>query len=156
MGKRVFLIRHAKALSRDEWKRDDCLRPLTEEGTLEFKRFIEKISFIFPESLKVISSPCKRALETAEILSSRLRTELSVNEKLSPDAEPENYLSIIESEEENVALVGHEPDISLFLNYLTCLSPACIAFKKGAIAELRKKGNKWKLFGFYVPSVFLI
>ncbi len=154
MGERVFVVRHAKALSRDEWKGDDCQRPLTEEGKREFEEFVSAISFIFPKSLKIVSSPCSRALETAEILSSCLNAEVSVDERLSPDAEPQDYLSVLEGVKGSVILVGHEPDISLFLNYLTCISPACIAFKKGAIAEIRKKNDKWKLFGFYNPSIF--
>jgi len=154
MGKRVFLVRHAKALKREEWDRDDCLRPLTEEGIREFKQFLDWLSPVLPKKALVVSSPCKRALQTAEILAEKLNAELKVEELLSPDAEPEDYEKTLKKykSKKNLLLVGHEPDLSLFLNYLTCLSPSKIAFKKGSIAELRGSSSNLKLFAFYNPK----
>ena len=154
MGKRIFLVRHAKTLKREEWKKDDCLRPLTEEGIKEFKRFLDWLKPVLPEKTLIISSPCERALHTAELISERIDGELKVEELLSPDAEPEDYEKVIKKykKEKNLILVGHEPDLSLFLNYLTCLSPSKFAFKKGAVAELRKNNSNFKLFAFYNPK----
>ena len=155
MGKRVFLVRHARAVKREEWRGDDCLRPLTEEGKEEFRNFVQKVLFLFPKGVKLISSPCERALKTAEILGELLGREVVVDERLAPDAEPEDYESVVKSYRGSLVLVAHEPDLSLFLNYLTCLSPSSVAFKKGAVAELRKKGGRWKLFNFLIPKSFL-
>ncbi|ADU97281.1 SixA phosphatase family protein [Thermovibrio ammonificans] len=152
MGKRVFLVRHAKAVDRREWDRDDCSRPLTPEGVEEFKSFLNWLLPVFPSSLKVVSSPCDRALETARILAELLNAPLKVDGRLAPDAEPEEYMEVVKAYRGNLALVGHEPDLSLFLNYLTCLSPAKVAFKKGAVAELRKKGGEWKLYALFNPK----
>ncbi|RUM87211.1 MAG: phosphohistidine phosphatase [Thermovibrio sp.] len=139
MGKRVFLVRHAKAVKRNEWKGNDCERPLTEEGFEKFREFLKVISPIFPKKIKVISSPCKRALQTAELISEKIGAPLKVDELLSPDAEPEDYEKVLKKYRGNLALVGHEPDLSLLLNYLTCLSPSKISFKKGAVAEIRRQ-----------------
>ncbi len=154
MGKRIFLVRHAKALKREEWKKDDCLRPLTEEGIEEFKNFLEWLAPVLPKKALVISSPCERALQTAKLIAERVKGDLIVEELLSPDAEPEDYEKVIKKykKKENLILVGHEPDLSLFLNYLTCLSPSKLAFKKGAVAELRKNNSSFKLFAFYNPK----
>jgi phosphohistidine phosphatase len=152
MGKRVFLVRHAKALKRDEWEGDDCKRPLTEEGEREFKEFLKVLEPFLPKEGKVISSPCERALKTAELLADFLSLPLVVDERLSPDAEPEDYLSVIKRRRGVLYLVGHEPDLSLFLNRLTCLSPSGVAFKKGAVAELRKREDRWQLYAFYNPK----
>ncbi len=155
MGKRVFLVRHAKALKRQEWKGDDCKRPLTKEGKEEFKIFLNWLKPIFPKKAKVISSPCERALKTAEIISGLFGYDLKVESSLMPDAEPEDYEEVVRKYRGNLILVGHEPDLSLFLNYLTCISPAKLAFKKGAVAEIRKSKGKWKLFALYSPSSYL-
>ncbi|MEO2064954.1 MAG: histidine phosphatase family protein [Desulfurobacteriaceae bacterium] len=154
MGKRVFIVRHAKALKREEWEGDDCKRPLTREGIEEFKTFIKWLKPIFPKKVKVISSPCERALKTAEILSELLNVKVKVDERLKPDAEPDDYLSVIKENRGNLALIGHEPDISLFLNSITCISPAKLAFKKGAVAEVRKKGRNWEFYSIFNPKSF--
>ena len=154
MGKRVFLVRHAKALKREKWNKDDCLRPLTEEGIEEFKKFLDWLEPILPEKALIVSSPCERALHTAKILAEKIRSELKVEELLSPDAEPEDYLKVLKKygKRKNLILVGHEPDLSLFLNYLTCLSTSKIAFKKGAVAELRKSNGSYSLFALFNPK----
>ena len=151
MGKRVFVVRHAKALKREDWKGDDCKRPLTKEGVEEFRRFIEWLKPVFPERVRVISSPCERALKTAEVLGELLKVKVKVDERIKPDAEPEDYLAVIKENRGDLILVGHEPDISLFLNAITCLSPSKLAFKKGAVAELRKKGREWELYSIFNP-----
>ncbi len=152
MGKRVFLVRHAKALKREEWKGDDCKRPLTREGVKEFREFIKWLLPVFPKRVKLISSPCERALRTAEIFAEFLKTDVAVDERLKPDAEPDDYTAVIKENRGNLILVGHEPDISLFLNSITCVSPAKLAFKKGAVAELRRKGDIWKLYALFNPA----
>lgn len=154
MGKRVFLVRHAKALKRENWDKDDCLRPLTEEGIKEFKAFLDWLSPVLPKKALIVSSPCERALHTAKLISKKLNAELKIEELLSPDAEPENYKKVLNKykNRKNLFLVGHEPDLSLFLNYLTCLSPSKVAFKKGAVVELRGSSSNLKLFAFYNPK----
>jgi len=155
MGKRVFLVRHAKALKREEWKGDDCKRPLTREGVKEFREFVKWLLPVFPKRVKLISSPCERALRTAEILAEFLKTDVAVDERLKPDAEPDDYTAVIKENSGNLILVGHEPDISLFLNSITCVSPAKLAFKKGAVAEIRKRKGEWKLYSIFNPKSLL-
>ena len=155
MGKRVFLVRHAKALKREEWKGDDCKRPLTEEGVEEFERFLSVILPVFPKGVRVVSSPCERALKTAEMIASKLGVELVVEELLSPDSEPEDYERVVKKYRGNLILVGHEPDISLFLNHLTCLSPSRVKIKKGCVVELVRKSGKFLLYGIYNPRRML-
>jgi len=152
MGKRVFLVRHAKALKREEWKGNDCERPLTEKGKEEFREFLNWLKPVFPKRAKIVSSPCERALKTAQMLSDLFGYDLKVENSLMPDAEPEDYERVLAKHRGNLILVGHEPDLSLFLNYITCISPSRLAFKKGAVAELRKSKGVWKLFAFYNPS----
>ncbi len=152
MGKRVFVVRHAKALKREEWKGDDCKRPLTQKGIEEFKEFVSWLKPVFPRRVKIVSSPCERALKTAQILGELLGAKVEVDQRLSPDAEPQDYLEVIKGSKKDLILVGHEPDISLLLNHLTCLSPSKVAFKKGAVAELRREGKEWELYSIFNPK----
>ena len=154
MGKRVLLVRHAKAMKREEWEGDDCLRPLTEEGIEEFEKFLNWLEPVLPKRALIVSSPCERALRTAKLIAERVKGELKVEELLSPDAEPEDYEKVIKKHKKvkNLILVGHEPDLSLFLNHLTCLSPSKVAFKKGAVAEFRKSRTGYRLFALYNPN----
>jgi len=64
-------------------------------------------------------------------------------------------MKVVKKQKGNIALVGHEPDLSLFLNEITCLSPNRIAFKKGAVAEIWQKKDKIFLYGFYNPKIIL-
>ncbi|WP_163327972.1 phosphohistidine phosphatase SixA [Desulfurobacterium thermolithotrophum] len=153
--RKIFLVRHGKAEKRENWEGDDCKRPLTEKGIKEFEAFSNWLSDILPEKVTIISSPCDRALETAKILAKTLGKEVIIENKLLPDAEPQSYMKVIKKHKGNLILVGHEPDLSLFLNELTCVSPNRIAFKKGAVAEILEKKNKFFLFGFYNPKTIL-
>ena len=154
MGKRVFLVRHARALKREEWKKDDCLRPLTEEGIEEFKNFLDWLRAVLPKKALIVSSPCERALQTAKLIAEKIKGDLIVEELLFPDAEPEDYLKVLKKYKtrKNLILVGHEPDLSLFLNHLTCLSPSKVSFKKGAVVELRRDNGCYSLFALYNPK----
>ena len=40
---RLLFIRHAKALKREKWEKDDLLRPLSEKGIKISKEFFEKL-----------------------------------------------------------------------------------------------------------------
>lgn len=153
--RRIFLIRHAKAEKRGNWKGDDCERPLTAEGIEEFEKFSKWLARILPADLTFVSSPCERALNTAKILTQLLKKKVATDKQLSPGAEPTDYLQVIEKHHGNIALIGHEPDLSMFLNEITCISPNRVAFKKGAVAEIQQKKGKFFLSGFYNPKAIL-
>ncbi|OMH41372.1 SixA phosphatase family protein [Desulfurobacterium indicum] len=149
----IFLIRHAKAVDRENWKGDDCDRPLKEKGKIEFRAFAERIKNLFPEKITIVSSPCARAVETAKILSEIIRSDVKTTELLLPDADVDDYLKVLKKFEGDIAIVAHQPDLSIFLNELICVNPSRIKFKKGSIAKVSKKDGRFFLEWFMAPSV---
>ncbi|WP_456397157.1 SixA phosphatase family protein [Desulfurobacterium sp.] len=151
--KEIFLIRHAKAVDRENWQDDDCDRPLKEKGRKEFRVFAERIKNLFPGKITIVSSPCARALETAKILSYVIGVDVKTTELLLPDTDVDNYLKVLKKFDGNIAIVAHQPDLSIFLNELVCINPSRINFKKGGIAKVTKKNGRFFLEWFITPSV---
>ena len=151
--RKIFLIRHAKAVDREEWVGDDCKRPLTEDGEKEFREFVQKIKSLFREDFLIVSSPCERALKTAQILKEVTEQKLKTTELLKPDAEVEDYLEVLEKFDGNIAIVAHEPDLSIFMNELLCINPSRIKFKKGGVAKIIEKKGRYFLSFFISPQV---
>ncbi len=158
MGKdsrKVFIIRHAKALERSAWSGDDCDRPLTKEGEREFKKVAKTVRKIFPSDVTIISSPCERALKTAKILSKLLKRKVTVDPLLSPDASAKDYLEVLKKVKGNVILVGHEDDISSFLSAAVLIDKDRISVKKGGIVFLKQTGKNFKLQMLISPKLVL-
>ncbi|WP_457567765.1 SixA phosphatase family protein [Desulfurobacterium sp.] len=148
----IYLIRHAKAVSRENWKGSDCDRPLKEKGKREFREFVERIKGLFPSKLVIVSSPCSRAVETARILAEVVKAEVRTTKLLLPDAEVDDYVEVLSEFDGNVAIVAHQPDLSIFLNELVCINPSRIRFKKGAVAKVIEKRHRFSLAWFITPS----
>ena len=62
----LFLVRHAKAGKRSEWKEDDSTRPLDEKGWAQANAIGVRIAALSPTSL--VSSPFLRCSQTLEPL----------------------------------------------------------------------------------------
>ena len=76
----VYLIRHAEALSREEWSEEDKDRPLTEKGekqALSLAKALAKSGIA-----EVRTSPATRCRETVAPLAAALKLELKVDEEL--------------------------------------------------------------------------
>jgi phosphohistidine phosphatase len=85
----------------------------------------------------LLSSPYKRAMETAEIAHQALRLTERIlqTDVLTPGYTPERVWDEIRllREAEQVMLVGHEPQLSTVVGYLTS---GRVEMKKGAIARV--------------------
>ena len=134
----VILIRHAKAGTRDpnSWP-DDDLRPLTAEGQVEQRaamRIAKKMGVKFDF---LVSSPLKRARETADIVASvyRWAEEPQVAAELGHAYSVAAVVKLLAKfpPASRVALVGHEPDFS-------ALTTALIGGKPGLGIEIKKSG----------------
>lgn len=119
---RIYLVRHAKAVDRDgdipeEW------RFLTDEGRKIFRQTSRRMARKGIEPEIIFTSPLIRAVQTAEILASALRFEgpLAVTSELGPGFDKEGLLRLLTglSATREIALVGHEPDLSVLAETLT-------------------------------------
>jgi phosphohistidine phosphatase len=143
----LFIIRHAWAEERDEAKYpDDALRPLTDEGQ---RRFAKMVEFLVPRGLKpplIATSPLLRCRQTAEILGTALgrKTQVVECKELRPGGDPKKLFAWTDEHAaglEQVAWVGHAPDVGFIAALLIGQDDGWINFKKGAIAAIRSNDS---------------
>ncbi|BCD60130.1 MULTISPECIES: histidine phosphatase family protein [unclassified Nitratiruptor] len=151
---KLLFIRHAKALSRDEWHQDDLLRPLSEDGIKKAKSFFKKFPLMFQIDV-IISSKAVRAVQTAKLLQEVYpNAKYYETSRLNPGASPLKYEEIIERFRgyHNVAFVGHEPDISQTVSHLIGCEEANIHIKKGSVTLLQGD-HIFELTGMIYPKL---
>ena len=139
MSADLFIVRHAIAYERDRlmWP-DDRDRPLTEDGEASFRAAARGLRKVAPMVGAVFTSPLVRAVQTAEILHGAAGWPAAAQmPELEPDVAPDEVLSALSSRPlpESIALVGHEPSLSLLVGAL--LGEAEIRLKKGGVARLQ-------------------
>jgi phosphohistidine phosphatase len=113
----LFLLRHADA---DTEAATDSARRLSEKGIAQARkvaRFCEERALV-PEL--ILTSPVRRADETARIVATHLRVEILTAPWLACGMSPEHALEELRGYErfERLMLVGHEPDFSTFAAHL--------------------------------------
>ncbi|MEM4018593.1 MAG: histidine phosphatase family protein [Sulfolobales archaeon] len=135
-----MFMRHAKAAEARPGERDEERR-LTKEGIEEavlVSRFLPKVKIVY-------SSPFKRAVETAEIISQAHRVEYRVIDELSPGY----YLKDIEPYFTDRALfVGHSPYVEDFVSELVGYRPS---LPTAGVVGIRKSGNTWTIEFLITP-----
>ncbi len=135
---RIILFRHAPAEERDEqlWP-DDLLRPLTTRGRQRARRASRGIMWLESRLTRVLTSPARRALETANELSAVSGEDVELMATLAPGGSWRETLRALEREDKDcvIALVGHEPDLGKLAGVLLFGAPAAVPLKKaGACA----------------------
>lgn len=110
-------MRHALALPPEgEGEEADDQRPLAPKGVRRFRKVVRGLKALGVELTFLLTSPKRRALETAELLAGLLEGESRVTPHL---AEPPGPALLEEIPQEGrVALVGHEPYLSQLLAWL--------------------------------------
>jgi len=127
---KLLFIRHSLAVDRMKFSGDDLDRPLTKKGIKRAKKFFKKIKKIYPEIDVIYTSPAIRALQTANILNNFYNTKLIKTPFLLPGAE----FKRLKFNNNIVAIVGHEPDLSEFIRTLTFNEN--IKLQKPSLAEV--------------------
>jgi len=117
----LFLLRHADANTQAA---TDDARPLSEKGISQAKKVGR---FCKEHDLKpdlILTSPVRRAAETAEIVAEILKGEFMTEQWLACGMQPETALEELRGYErfESVMIVGHQPDFSLLAAHLLGLS----------------------------------
>jgi phosphohistidine phosphatase len=120
----IWLLRHAEA----EDGSPDSERPLTAHGRAQATAAGEAMARMGVEVRRCVTSPKVRARETAELACRALGIEPEVDRRL--EGGPFDAREIA-GDDEDVLLVGHDPDFSLAVNHLT---GAQVRLKKGGLA----------------------
>ena len=91
----VYLVRHAHAGSKRNWKGPDQARPLSAQGHKEALGLIEQLG---DRPLgRLLSSPAERCLQTVEPLAGRLGSPVETSEALGVDGTGPGVLELLTS-----------------------------------------------------------
>ncbi len=123
----LILVRHAKAAPGSP----DELRALTGSGRKAASKLAERLAERRPDA--VVSSPLRRARETAEAIASAAGLEVVVDDRLAPGATVGGIRAVVAGRGATVVAVGHQPDCSEIAHALTGRE---IAFPAAGFAEL--------------------
>jgi phosphohistidine phosphatase len=123
----LILWRHADA----EDGAPDLERRLTRKGRQQAVRMAEWLRERLPRGFELVSSPARRALETAEALEAKIR----VDSALAPGASPAGIVRAAgwPGGERAVVVVGHQPDLGRALAHLVAGEQAEWRLQKGAL-----------------------
>ena len=142
----LFIIRHAWAghFGDPAWP-NDAQRPLSDEGRDRFARMVRALAGrgLGPEL--IATSPLVRCVETARLLAENgsPAAEVVVREELRSGGSLEELLAWTvrqARQHEQIAWVGHAPDVNHHAAALLAVSDGWIRFGKGTIAALRFEG----------------
>ena len=148
----LVLLRHGIAEARLNGL-DHPERALTTLGRQRTRLMIETLVGRGLEVDRLITSPYRRAMETAQIaLQAGLAPVLDVDEQLSPGGEP---LALLQGLRGRIALVGHEPDLGHLACRLLGLTSGLIVLKKAGLVQLRSAAEGWQLAGLLRPGQVL-
>jgi phosphohistidine phosphatase len=136
---KLYLVRHADAVPLGEQGiTADGDRPLSERGLQDARRLGLALKKLGVAGVKILASPLRRAMQTAEELARALQgagVEIMPCEELEPGGSPKKLAKYLRrSISGDVILVGHEPDISRHTGRLLGAKKARVEFAKGAVA----------------------
>jgi len=103
---RLLLVRHAHA----DAGHPDELRPLSAHGREQARELAERLAPRQPAL--VLTSPLRRARETAAAIAEAAGAELRVDERLAPGASALDVVAAARGGGATVVVVGHQPDCS--------------------------------------------
>ncbi|HMF79064.1 MAG TPA: phosphohistidine phosphatase SixA [Bryobacteraceae bacterium] len=139
----VYLLRHGIA---EEERLDisDSERALTPDGRRKLRQVLKTVAEAGVKPTLILSSPFKRAVQTAQIAKDLLGYESQVlqTKTLTPGSHPEQVWEEIRvhRNELGVLLVGHNPLFDNLAVYLLGAPHLSVDFKKGAIMRIDVEG----------------
>ncbi len=156
---KLFLIRHAEAIDYEtETVRSDDYRFITPKGRKVSSAVFRALKDNMSELDKVFTSPLIRAVQTAEILAVNLKfkhdveivNELLMNSSVSKVSQLLKRNTVFNT----VALVGHEPMMSLLVAGLSDRKNLNFQFRKSGVCFIEYDPDKETgTFGwFYNPK----
>ena len=137
--KTLLLVRHAIAEARGPAWPDDTIRPLTKKGEVRMREIARRLKALGETADVVVTSPLKRAKDTALILMRAWSSSSDVEEldALAPGHTSAQTMAAVADEVtgDRIALVGHEPDLGQFAAWLIGAKHP-VPFRKGGVARI--------------------
>ncbi len=139
----LYLLRHGLAAEPGAGgAHTDAERPLTPKGERKLWRSAEAMQALGLSFDLILTSPCVRARQTAEIVAQAVgaRKRIELTGALAPGAGTRKvieHLARLEPAPEDVLLVGHEPGMSELISLLVAGdSGLSVVMKKGGLCKL--------------------
>ena len=135
----IYLLRHGIAEDAPPGMADSD-RALTHAGRQKLRRVLARARAAKVEPALILSSPYRRALQTAEVAVQSLgyRGKIVSTRTLTPDANPRETWEEIRARnsEASLLLASHEPLMSSLLAFLLNTPALTVDFKKAALARV--------------------
>ena len=137
----LYLMRHASAGVHRENPLLDEKRSLIQEGKEQCVLMARTLAALKVQVDVIVSSPLKRALQTAQIVGTELGYEakVEISQALAPNADFADFQQMLDqySDLDGVLAVGHNPNVFRFLGRLiTSSGDAAIRMRKGSVARI--------------------
>jgi phosphohistidine phosphatase len=145
-GKRLLLLRHAKAVPADGTFAD-IARPLAPRGERDSRHMGERMSRRHERVDLILASPSLRTRQTAEIVAAAFgysRDKIVIDERLYL-ADPAEIAAVIAEQDSSIAcvlVVGHNPGLSELANRLSA-ELAVDDLPTAALVALEAEIGRW-------------
>ena len=155
----IYFVRHASAGQRKDSPKKDEKRALDAEGVHQCTQMGRILASLDTNVEAVISSPLKRATQTAALVANEIGYEgkLYLENALRPEAKYDAFRDMLRkySKSDAVMLVGHNPNFSEFLGQLVSENGgrAHVDLKKGAVAKVESEQKKFVLGWLVTPRI---
>jgi phosphohistidine phosphatase len=151
----VWILRHAAAEDGSPSGRDED-RELTPDGARRARDVGRALAALEPGITRIVTSPYRRARQTAEAVAAALGLEgaLSESRALEPDRDPEDILHEVAggAGEGDALLVGHQPHLGELLGLLVGGPGVEMPLKKAAVARVTLTGRWSGALKAYLPA----
>ncbi len=154
----IYFLRHASAGERFVNPKKDEKRALDKEGLDQCGYVGRALAAMDVQVDVVISSPLKRATQTASLVGNEMGYEgkLQIETALRPGASFADFRRMLEKYAalESVMVVGHNPNLSQFLGAAISESggEASIELKKGAVARVDMRRSSGTMQWCWTPK----
>jgi phosphohistidine phosphatase len=144
----VYFVRHASAgQSKSDPAKDDK-RPLDKDGIRQAHEIGRALAGLDVQVESVISSPLKRATQTASLVANELghESKLQFADALHKQATWPKFQELLreQADKDAIMVVGHNPSLSEFLSLLISAgsSKTAVELRKGAVAKVEITGKR--------------
>ncbi len=133
---KIYFFRHAHTEDAQAPEFDDFTRPLSKRGFDRTRAAATALQRLGAKPVRVVSSPRLRARQTADTLAQAFGLPVIVREELNFGFNPAFITALVEEldDEDEVILVGHEPDLSTTI--AAVVGGADVVMKKGSLARV--------------------
>lgn len=137
----LYLMRHANAGLRRDNPLLDRKRGLVKEGKEQCMLMARVLSAVGAQIDVIVSSPLKRALQTAQFVGTELGydAKVEISGSLEPGADYRTFQDLLAKyqDREGILVVGHNPNLFQFLGkMITGNGGAAIRLRKASIAKV--------------------